>query len=550
MIEEKSLKESLVIQEWLKGKTRDIIAKETGISQGTVTGIITRWKEKMGNPDIENLREFVILVRKSGITVGECAEGFRNAKMLKLLGVDDDEKFSSFVRDIYLICTHNNITPDFIGELIYDLIDFSKSNENINSREMNPHTEKGMDLLDGSVDFTGFQYESGKELDGQIEKAEINKCIKKKENKPLPLSEIPQYLDQMILEKDELKQEINGSKAVLRDLNSSQEQIINRIQELYRKEKSVKLFIKWYHRLKKELHDKYLIDVNDIHKFAILVENFRNFGFEASEIIQTFWYINSVSSKKQFLEYEINLYEDRLRKVQNSYLHFVSLVNINRQTMNTYEELQHMGLGLKELKQLWLTILEIGEANKIPNDLAILRFLKDIEDNYDNKFGFEKKVNEKKGELNVINYAINHNRILLSLQPHLGQKLSYIFQNGFDEEDIVNMNKMVVNYVNRYNNIIDSKQTNNINFFSNNNEDNKDNVKITRSEFWTSLISDIENLQDLRLSIISQTEKLNNLRQEIIKTIKQKQGTEMSNFKNPCIYLVSVINNSNYFFFF
>ncbi len=72
------------------------------------------------------------------------------------------------------------------------------------------------------------------------------------------------------------------------------------------------------------------------------------------------------------------------------------------------------------------------------------------------------------------------------------------------------MNKMVVNYVNRYNNVISSKQQiNNINFFSNNNKDSKSDIKITKSEFWTSLISDIENLQDLRLSIITQTEKLN-----------------------------------------
>ncbi len=156
-----------------------------------------------------------------------------------------------------------------------------------------------------------FNIERGKELDGQIEKTEINKSVKKKENKPLLLSETPQYLDRMILEKDVWKQEIKYSKAVLRDSNNSQGQIINRIQEIYKKEKSVKLFIKWYHRLKKELHDKYLIDVNDIHRFANLVENFRNFGFEASEIIQTFWHINSVSSKKQFLEYEIKQYEDR-----------------------------------------------------------------------------------------------------------------------------------------------------------------------------------------------------------------------------------------------
>ena len=35
---------------------------------------------------------------------------------------------------------------------------------------MNPHAEEGMDLLDGSVDFTGFQHENGKVFDGQIEK--------------------------------------------------------------------------------------------------------------------------------------------------------------------------------------------------------------------------------------------------------------------------------------------------------------------------------------------------------------------------------------------
>ncbi len=55
-------------------------------------------------------------------------------------------------------------------------------------------------------------------------------------------------------------------------------------------------------------------------------------------------------------------------------MHFESFANINRQTMNTYEELQFMELGLKELKQLLLTILEIGKANEIPNDLAVLRF--------------------------------------------------------------------------------------------------------------------------------------------------------------------------------
>ena len=49
--------------------------------------------------------------------------------------------------------------------------------------------------------------------------------------------------------------------------------------------------------------------------------------------------------------------------------------------MNTYSYLEGMGFGLKELKQLWHTIREIAEANKIPPKEAVSKFLKDIDEN-------------------------------------------------------------------------------------------------------------------------------------------------------------------------
>ena len=57
-----------------------------------------------------------------------------------------------------------------------------------------------------------------------------------------------------------------------------------------------------------------------------------------------------------------------------------------------------MNFGLKELKQLRSIIVEISEANGIPFDEAGPRFLKDIEEHYDTKLGFEKKINEMKAE--------------------------------------------------------------------------------------------------------------------------------------------------------
>ncbi|TVP39120.1 hypothetical protein [Candidatus Nitrosocosmicus arcticus] len=64
-----------MIQEWLQGKTRDIIAKETGISQGSVTGIITEWKERTVNPDIENLREFAIWLKNQALRLVNAQKG-------------------------------------------------------------------------------------------------------------------------------------------------------------------------------------------------------------------------------------------------------------------------------------------------------------------------------------------------------------------------------------------------------------------------------------------------------------------------------------------
>ncbi len=58
-----------------------------------------------------------------------------------------------------------------------------------------------------------------------------------------------------------------------------------------------------------------------------------------------------------------------------------------------------MNLGLKEIKQLLNTILEITEANNISPDKAVSKFLKDMEEQYDNKLGFEAKVKEKRDEL-------------------------------------------------------------------------------------------------------------------------------------------------------
>ena len=58
-----------------------------------------------------------------------------------------------------------------------------------------------------------------------------------------------------------------------------------------------------------------------------------------------------------------------------------------------------MGVGFKELKSLCNIIKEIAVANQIPEKEAYNKFYADIEQQYDDKLGFELKIQNSKSEI-------------------------------------------------------------------------------------------------------------------------------------------------------
>ncbi len=68
------------------------------------------------------------------------------------------------------------------------------------------------------------------------------------------------------------------------------------------------------------------------------------------------------------------MYKQKINLTESiSYLE--SLVSQHKQTMDIYRELESMGFGFKEIKQLWNTILEITESNDISYSEAVSNFL-------------------------------------------------------------------------------------------------------------------------------------------------------------------------------
>src|ERR671929_839894 len=90
---------SLVIQQWLQGLQRDLIAANNGVSAGAVTNVVNEWRRGLGSAIIDDLRQLGVTFRKVGITPAQCALGFRIAMLTSKLGAKG-EVVDSFISDL------------------------------------------------------------------------------------------------------------------------------------------------------------------------------------------------------------------------------------------------------------------------------------------------------------------------------------------------------------------------------------------------------------------------------------------------------------------
>jgi hypothetical protein len=97
-----TINNSLVIQKYLQVKSMNQIVDETRISKGKVHYLIIDWKNKMSVSAPDEIRDFTVLVRKSNMSIEQCAQGFRMINILKNLGIQEMMRLLMLVMIIIL----------------------------------------------------------------------------------------------------------------------------------------------------------------------------------------------------------------------------------------------------------------------------------------------------------------------------------------------------------------------------------------------------------------------------------------------------------------
>ncbi len=174
--------------------------------------------------------------------------------------------------------------------------------------------------------------------------------------------------------------------------------------------------------------------------------------------------------------------------------------------MNIYQQLEAMKFGLKELKLLWNTILEITYANGISYEEAVSKFIKDVEKNYYDKLEFEKKVKEMKDEVTSLSNKVINCRTIIQSQPSIGPALSSLLQKGMIEQNIIDIHHLV-------------ETLNNIDI-DNKNENTKN--KISRSEYWKIFTDGLKRYGDIKVAIKEQQAIYEKIYKEVNQLNEQK----------------------------
>ncbi len=517
---------SIVAREYLNGKTLNQIANETGISKGKVHYLIVNWKNGLGMPNIEEVRDFAVTVRKTGISIKQCAQGFRVLQLMKNLGIggdNEDAKYdddttngiSYFLETMYQNCKSLGIQPAIVPLWIKDLLDCH--NHHSNEKNCDPQTPMDRPPNNSSGSIQNSYKEKSDTQTRQQDPNYPSSSSSPPEVKIPFFSQISNTIAQKKTECNELEVYRTG---LINEIDGLELQIVqtrDNLNQIFQNEKAVTSYLGWYGKLKKELWVNHKIKIEeDIQSFAKMISDFQHHGYDASKIIDE--YLKALS-----LRLEIKTNESNVKNLQNylttlnkSVVSLESQVNMHSQTLYALSELKPMGLGMNELKQLWLTILEIAEANGIPTEQAVPKFLKDVEEQYNRKIGFEDKVKSKRKELESLNNQIAFNHLTLQAMPFVGPALHNLFQNGVSEKDIIGINELAQEYKRNNHISIDAYSDGNVA------KDDKDPEHNERG-FWISLTGDIKRYGGLKLAVKGQSEKLQKIKKEIGDSDKQRQ---------------------------
>lgn len=206
------------------------------------------------------------------------------------------------------------------------------------------------------------------------------------------ISQVSCYINQIKLECKEREQYMKLLHNEISRAENKRLTLENNLGETIDKNNNILAHLQWYDFLKQNLSDNYNMNLDEeIIFFSSIIVDFKTYRYNILNILKVYKQIPSLRKERDQIQNDIDLNTPILQSILKQIASLDSQLDISRQTMKIYWELNATGFDLKRLKQLYYTIIEISLANHIPVCNVVTKFLNDIEDQYDIKLALKPK---------------------------------------------------------------------------------------------------------------------------------------------------------------
>jgi hypothetical protein len=379
---------SRVITQWLQGFSRDDIARNNNISTGAVSNIINEWTNALGRYEADAMRELGKSLKTAHLSPAQCAIGFRTMKVLSDQGIDG-ETAEHIISDTYNKCSSLGITPSKVVTHIEDLIKFSDN---------------------------------------------------------IRLPEIEDYINQKIAKKAKLEKELQELEDEISALEEQKSELEKGRDLALEQKRKATAEMKSYFDVKQELAKYNISMTENIQKFAKTVKGIAEYMYEPQKVLEEFADTQYLIGKRQALEIAIDEKQNELAILNQHDRLLRKKINLHKEKISFYKELEDIGFGSDELKRLLNTILDIASSNGIDHWLAVNKFFRDIETQYDPKLGFESEEERLGLKIRTLNEEQRKMLQILSAQPLIGPLIVKLLQLGFTENGILRWERHIFVY--------------------------------------------------------------------------------------------------------
>lgn len=371
---------SKVIEMWLLGHSRDSIAATNHISTGAVSNIVKEWEDRIGKDVMRGLREVGVLLRKEGLSIAQCAIGFRIMKMFADQGVDG-EAAEHFVSNLYKECNRLGFTPGNVATHIYDLVKFSKE-----------------------------------------------------ENVRLP--EIKAYIDNKVVQKEELDDQVKQLINTLATLERKKSELQNSYEIILEQKKKAEYEINSFLNYKQELEKLGISMANDMLKFANTVKSIAEYGYDPQRVLEEFRDTQYHWDKLRALKIAIKEAQENFERLESQNSSILKRIGFHSNKADLYNELDGAGFGITELSELLDMIKNIAASNQVSLPDAVSKFFDDLETQYEPKLGFESTKDKLVEEIKMRDMERKKGLENLKNQFFIGPIVAGLIRLGLNETEI------------------------------------------------------------------------------------------------------------------